>query len=179
MKRHLGQEGLPQLGRLQQSAHVLANEIRSLSHALHPGALRHVGLVAALRATCRELDGKDGLSITLAASDDLPALSPGVSLCLYRVAQQALHNVVQHAGATHARLILARQDGRLRMTVCDDGRGFEPADARKSGGVGLISMEERVRMMRGTIEIDSRPHRGTEVRVEIPLDDASRGFANP
>ena len=172
MKRHLGQDGLEQLGRLQKSAHVLANEIRSLSHELHPGSLRHVGLVAALRATCRELDGKNGVSVTLAGGDDLPALSPALSLCLYRVAQEALHNVVQHARARHASLILARQDGRLRMTVCDDGQGFDPADARASDGVGLISMEERVRMMHGTIEIDTRPQRGTEVRVEIPLEEA-------
>ena len=171
MKGHLGEEGVSQLGRLQDSAQVLANEIRGLSHELYPGALLHVGLVAALRATCRELDGKDGVSITLAGGDNLPALSPGVSLCLYRVAQEALHNVVQHARARHSSLILGREDGRLRMTVCDDGRGFEPADARKSDGVGLISMEERVRMMRGTIEIDSRPQRGTEVRVEIPLEE--------
>jgi len=172
LKRHLGPEGLEQFGRLQSSAHALANEIRSLSHELHPGALRHAGLLAAIRSTCRDLDGKNGVSITLAGGEDLPALPANVSLCLYRVAQEALHNVVHHAKARHVSVILARDNGNLRMSVCDDGCGFDQADARASDGVGLISIEERVRMMRGKVEIDSNPRTGTEVRVEIPLNGA-------
>jgi PAS domain S-box-containing protein len=172
LKSHLGGEGLEQLARLQSATVALANEIRGLSHELHPGALRHAGLAAALRANCRELNGRDGVEIAFAGDDDLPPLAPGVSLCLYRVAQEALHNVIRHAQAKHAGVILGKDDGRLRLTVWDDGRGFDPEAARASDGVGLASMEERVNVLRGTIDIDAHPGRGTEVRVEIPFKEA-------
>jgi PAS domain S-box-containing protein len=173
LKRHLVGEGLEQLARLQSGAVSLASEIRSLSHELHPGALRHAGLVAALRSNCRELDGRNGVAITFAGGEDLPPLPAEVSLCLFRVAQEALHNLVRHAQAKHASVILARDKGRVRMTVCDDGRGFDLKSARASDGVGLMSMEERVNVLRGSIDIDSHLGRGTEVRVEVPFEEAS------
>jgi PAS domain S-box-containing protein len=172
LKRHLGAEGLEQVARLQSATVALANEIRGLSHELHPGALLHAGLAAALRANCRELNGRDGVEIAFAGAEHLPALAPNVSLCLYRVAQEALHNVIRHARAKHARVVLGAEEGRLRMTVWDDGQGFDPSAARASDGVGLTSMEERVNVLRGTIDIDTHPGRGTEVRVEIPLEEA-------
>ena len=172
LKRHLTGEGLEDLARLQSGAASLAHEIRCLSHDLHPVVLRHAGLVPALRAFCKELDGRNGVSVAFAAGEDLPAVSNDVSLCLYRVAQEALHNVVRHAQAKRVSVIVLRENHQLRMTVSDDGRGFDRGAARESDGIGLVTMEERVKLLDGSIDIDSQPSRGTELRVEIPLREA-------
>jgi two-component system sensor histidine kinase UhpB len=174
LKRHTQQgDGQKDLARLQRGAIELAAEVRSLSHELHPGILRHAGLAAALKATCRELDGRNGLAVTFAAppagDDGVPQLPQNVTICLYRVAQEALRNIARHARATRAAVILRPDHDALNLVVCDDGCGFDAAAARSSPGVGLASMEERVRLVHGSIEIDTHPGRGTELRVSVPL----------
>ena len=91
-------------------------------------------------------------------------------MCLYRVAQEALRNVARHANARRARVNLARTDGLVELTVSDDGRGFDLPAARRAGGLGLISLDERVRLLHGSMILNTRPHRGTELRVQVPLD---------
>ncbi|HEY7117989.1 MAG TPA: MASE1 domain-containing protein [Tepidisphaeraceae bacterium] len=171
LKRHTQGNGQKDLSRLQGVTVELAAEFRSLSHELHPGILQHAGLTAALRARCRELDGHNGMSVTFAGDDDLAVadVPPAVASCLYRIAQEALRNVSRHAGARRAAVVLRSDPRALRLTVCDDGRGFDLAACRSSAGVGLVSMEERVRLVHGTVEIDTHPGRGTELRVSVPL----------
>lgn len=170
LKRHVhGDEGRNDLSRLQRGAIRLAAEMRLLSYELHPGILRHAGLSVALQASCREVNGRNGLTVTFAGDRaDVPGLPPEVTICLYRVAQEALRNVVRHARARRANVFLRACPDALRLTVSDDGCGFEVAAARSCAGVGLGSMEERVRLVHGDISIDTRPGRGTELHVTIP-----------
>ena len=99
-------------------------------------------------------------------------MSDEASLCLYRVAQEALHNVVSHAQAQTVRLSLERHDGHISLRVSDDGRGFHRGQPSSHRGLGLISLEERVRMLDGTFRVDSSDRSGTTVSVTVPCDDA-------
>jgi signal transduction histidine kinase len=157
-----------ELTRLQQRTIDLAHVIRSLSHELHPGVLQHAGLVAALQGHCAEFGRQHALAVTLSA-DDLGAIPPDVALCLYRVAQEALHNIAAHAGARQAHVALRRTAGGLELTITDDGQGFDLAEAQSRGGLGLISLDERVRLVGGSVRINTQLQHGTELQVEIPL----------
>ena len=160
-----------ELSALQQDTVRLSNDLRLLSHQLHPGVLTHLGLVEALRARCDEIRAESGIPVAVEASPELGAVSDDVSLCLYRVAQEALRNVVKHADARTANVSLARQNGHIVMHVSDDGRGFDANHGRGRLGVGLMSLEERVRMLQGTLAIDSSRATGTRVSVTIPVGE--------
>jgi signal transduction histidine kinase len=155
------------LDRAQQRTITLADEIRQLSHELHPGVLQHAGLVAALREHCTEIGSQYGIEVTLSA-DDLGAIPQDIALCLYRVAQEALRNVAAHAGARWAHVALRRTAAGLELTITDDGQGFDLTEARRRGGLGLISLDERARLVGGIVRINTQPQRGTELQVEIP-----------
>jgi signal transduction histidine kinase len=171
LKRRLAIDGADvrdALDQLQQRTITVAEAIRHLSHDLHPGVFQHAGLVAALKAHCAEFGSEHGLAVTLAA-DDLDAIPQDVGLCLYRAAQEALSNVAAHAGATQAHVTLRPTADGLELTIADDGQGFDLAEARRLGGLGLISLDERVRLVGGSVWINTQPQRGTELRVEVPL----------
>jgi two-component system sensor histidine kinase UhpB len=157
--------------RLQQHTISLAEAVRDLSRQLHPGVLQHAGLVAAIRGHCDEFSRLHDLKVTFRAEADLKGVPDDVALCLYRVAQEALHNVAAHAGARHAEVALTRVDRTLELTITDDGRGFDRARVSYDRGLGLISIDERVRLVHGRVEIDSRPDRGTTVQVQVPLGE--------
>jgi PAS domain S-box-containing protein len=158
-----------ELTRLQRRIIEVSDDIRHLSHELHPGVLQHAGLVAALRARCAEFRSRHGIEVTFSAEVGLDGLPPEVALCLYRVAQEALQNIARHAGARRIRVTLAQVSVGLELTITDDGQGFDLAEAHRAGGLGLISLDERVRLVRGSMRIDSRPQWGTELRVQVPL----------
>ena len=154
---------------LQQRTVDLADVIRNLSHELHPGVLQHVGLAAALKGHCAEFDRQHAIEVTLSAADGLDGIPDDVALCLYRVAQEALRNVAAHAGARKAQVTLRSTDDGLELVIADDGQGFDLAEARHQEGLGLISLDERVRLVGGSLTINTEPKRGTEVRVQVPL----------
>ena len=168
--------GAPELSReiagLQARTAEAAEGIRQLSHALHPGVLEHVGLVAALRGYCREFEREHGLAVTFRADGALGAVPSDVALCLYRVTQEGLRNVVRHAGARHAQVAVRREEDEAVLIVGDDGCGFDLAEARGRRGLGLISLDERVRLVRGRLTIDTQRQRGTELRIVVPLSEA-------
>ena len=168
---HVGGDGTVQeeLTRLQQRTMDLADVIRNLSHELHPGVLQHVGLAAALKGHCAEFGRQYAIEITLSAADSLDGISHDVALCLYRVAQEALRNIAAHAAAHQAQVTLRSTGQSLELVIADDGQGFDLVKAQRSGGLGLISLDERVRLIGGSLAIDSQPQRGTEVRVQVPL----------
>jgi len=147
----------------------LANGIRDLSHSLHPGVLQHAGLVPALRGYCRGFQKEHGLTVTFEATGELATVPPDVSLCLYRVTQEGLGNVARHATAHQARVTVSRGGNGVVLTIHDDGSGFDLVAARRGHGLGLISVDERVRLMGGHLTIDSTPQRGTELRITVPL----------
>jgi PAS domain S-box-containing protein len=158
-----------ELTRLQQRTIDLADVIRNLSHELHPGVLQHAGLSAALKGHCAEFSRQHAIEVTLSAVDDLGGIPHDVALCLYRVAQEALRNIGAHAAAHKAQVTLRSSKERLELVIADDGQGFNLSEARRVGGLGLISLDERVRLIGGSLTINTEPQRGTEVRVQVPL----------
>ena len=158
---------------LQDQALQLSTEIRRLSHELHPGLLRHAGLVAALRQHCRELSDAGLLDVTLDAPVDLPPPSVDISFCLYRIAQEALRNAIRHAGPCQARVVLELRGKSLMLTVTDNGRGSDIAGRRAEGGVGLASMEERIHAVGRIVFQIQVKNWGFEVAVKIQLKGAN------
>jgi two-component system sensor histidine kinase UhpB len=157
-----------ELALLQQRVIDLADDVRALSHELHPGVLRHAGLVPTLRAHGAEFGGRYPIRVTFDADETITDVPADVALCLYRVVQEALQNIARHAGATCVWVRLGRTEGGLALTITDDGQGFDLAGV-SGRGLGLISLDERVRLVGGSMRIDTRPRWGTAVRVEVPV----------
>ena len=157
------------LNGLQQQLITIGTDIRHLSHELHPALLQESGLAAALRAYCEEFSTVRGLRVSCATDESVRQLSPGAALCIYRIAQEALGNAAKYSEATQVEVRLTRSDGRVSLSVSDDGVGCSPDQAGKSGGLGLINMRERVLRLDGTFAFDSEPGRGTTVKVTIPF----------
>jgi signal transduction histidine kinase len=147
----------------------ISNTAREISHGLYPSHLEYVGLATAVRRLCDEVQRGKHLSINLAI-DNLPRqLQPPISLCLYRVAQEAFHNVITHSHAKNVHVEL-RADGRgILLQINDDGVGFDLRNAKS--GLGLASMRERVRSVGGSIDITSSPKAGTRIEVQVPFPE--------
>jgi PAS domain S-box-containing protein len=157
------------LAALQQRTIMLAEHVRHLSHELHPGVLQHLGLVGALESHCAEFRQQHGIAVAFDATGDLAAVEPEIALCLFRTAQEALRNIAKHAGARRTRVVLSREPSVLALSISDDGQGFDPGLlSMGSGGLGLLSIEERARLLHGKVSIDTAPARGTTVKVTIP-----------
>lgn len=159
---------------MQREMTALAQEIRNVSHELHPTAFHHAGLVRALRVACSQFEHRQGIVVAFRADADLGPIDHQVELGLYRVAQELLHNVAKHASARRVEVDLTRLPDGVRLTVADDGKGFNLGEIRRgAGGLGLVSIEERVRSMRGQVDIRTTPGRGTLVEVQIPVRSAA------
>ena len=154
---------------LQQRALRLTDTVRNLSHDLHPSVLRHSGLVPALTEYCAELSRQHGVVMTCGEEGNFADIAPDAALCLYRIAQEALRNIVAHAGAGAADVRLRRIGDSGELTITDNGKGFDPAHAR-GPGLGLVSITERVRLAGGTISIVSEMKKGTRLRAQVPLN---------
>jgi PAS domain S-box-containing protein len=153
---------------------VLADEAlattRSLAWSLRASAAPPEGLAASLRSLADTLGARTGLSITLTGEVET-RFAVRVEAAVYRIAEEALTNVMRHAGARSVTISLAHSDYRLTVVIEDDGAGFGPATRRLTAGsgMGLLCMEERARLLDGTLEVDSAPGRGTAVRLELPV----------
>jgi PAS domain S-box-containing protein len=172
LKRKVGKQGTqPEIDStfrtLQERTAALAETIRTISHELHPGVLEHTGLPEALRRHCADLEEQHHVSVIFHADDHLDALGSEVALCLYRVALEALTNAIRHAHARTIQVQLEGTDAGVELRVDDDGIGFVVSE-RIGGGLGLRSIDERVRINRGQISVQSRPGRGTSLLVRIP-----------
>ena len=148
---------------------ALTNDIHRVSHQLHPAILDDLGLAAALENECTAFSQRHGIAAPLALLDIPPALPEDVSLCLFRVAQECLHNTAEHAGATEVRVVLYGSTDGIAIEISDNGRGVSCEVIRGRRGLGLISMEERARLVNGTFSIRSEPGKGTSVKVVVPL----------
>jgi len=154
---------------MQETTITLAEEIRHVSHDLHPNTLQHAGLVRALDAFCSDFETLQAVKISFTADGDLEDLEWDASLCLYRVTQEALRNVAKHADARHVRVELSRAPREVHLSISDDGKGFDEMGTRGKGhGLGLVSIDERVRVLRGNVRIETRPRGGTRLQVHIP-----------
>jgi PAS domain S-box-containing protein len=147
----------------------LSAEVHRIAHGLHPAKLTQLGLEVALRGFCREMTTAHSMAVRFEARDVPRGLPEDVALCLYRVAQEAVQNVVKHSGAKQATVELAALGGALVLTITDDGQGFVMGTGRATGSLGLVSMHERVRLVQGEIAVQSQPGEGTRVEVRVPL----------
>jgi len=157
------------LARIRQRLVDVSSGVQSLSQQLYSPHLEFIGLAAAMRAFCRDFAESQKVEIHFEADKINRAPGPDVSLCLLRVLQEALHNGAKHSQTRRFDVRLACSSNELDLRVSDHGAGFDLERAMKSGGIGLSSMLERVRLINGTISIDSRPLRGTTIRVRAPL----------
>jgi two-component system sensor histidine kinase UhpB len=154
---------------IQRRATVLAESIRGISHDLHPDVLKHGGLAAALEAHCAEISRAQPVAVSCTAEGDFDSIDPGTAFCLYRIAQEALHNVVKHSRARHAEVRLRRTDASEELTIADDGRGFDVAETWRNGkGLGLVSINERIRLAAGTLSVVTERNKGTQLHVRLP-----------
>jgi two-component system sensor histidine kinase UhpB len=152
----------------------VAENLRLLSHGLHPSVLQHVGLVAALQAHCAEVERQHGVQVTFFAEGDVEPVSRMAALSLFRIAQEALRNAARHGHARNATVALARRGRSFTLSIADDGGGFDPVAAGQKDGLGLVSIVERSRLMRGHTSIQSEPGGGTTIEVRIPADVVDR-----
>ena len=161
-------ERLNELGRQLQGC---LEDIRRIVRRLRPEALDDLGLVNALIALTSRVTRQSEIQLERDLRGDLPSLTPEQELVIYRVAQEALFNVIRHAEATTARIDLDSKDGEVVLTVSDDGRGI--SDHRPRAGAGIDGMRERALLIGARLSIDSQPERGTKVRLVVPVGSAS------
>ena len=151
----------------------LGADLHSLSHRLHSSTLESLGLLAGVEAFCKEFAEQQGMQVDF-VHGNIPRGVPGdAALCMFRIAQEALRNIKKHSGANQAKVRLEQQDGRLHLSVSDCGRGFDSNKPPVEHGIGIHSMEERLRFLGGKLEIRSRPMEGTRIDAWLPLKMAS------
>ena len=156
------------LEELRQRAAEITDDIHSLSHRLHSSALEYLGLVAALQRLVTELSARQGLDIEFSYEGIPEPLPSEVALGLFRVTEESLTNVARHSGAKSARVQLNGDSDGIHLTIEDTGRGFDLSGLERKGGLGFVSMRERLRALRGTVHVESAPGQGTRIDVLVP-----------
>ena len=154
---------------LSERVAELSEDLRSLSHQLHPARLQHLGLSTAVRGFCNEIAAAHPLKVEFNETNVPATLPAATSLNIYRIVQESLQNVVKHSGATEASVTLSVEDEVINLKVVDNGVGFDTKAARPQSSLGLISLRERVRLLHGIIVIDSNPGSGTQIEATIPI----------
>jgi PAS domain S-box-containing protein len=147
----------------------ISNDVQALSHDLHASKLEYLGVVVGIRGWCREFSERQKIEIAF-ESAVTSVLPPEIGLTLFRVVQEALHNAIKHSRVKRIEVQLREDAGKLHLVISDLGRGFDIEAASQGTGLGLSSMRERVRLVNGTIAIESKPMAGTTIHVSVPLD---------
>jgi PAS domain S-box-containing protein len=150
------------------AANGISSDIHDISRQLHPSKLEFLGLVAAVKGYCRELSAQQDLQIKFTHGEDPSNLSKDIMLCLYRIIQEALHNVVKHSGVRQATVELKFYPDEIYLCVSDLGQGFDVELSRRNQGLGLVSMRERLALVHGKLFVQSVPSIGTRIEVRIP-----------
>jgi PAS domain S-box-containing protein len=167
-----------QLNEITERIADVSKDVQSISHQLHSPQLDLLGVSVAMKSFCREFAARQRVEIDF-RSDDIPSPVPqDVSLCLFRVLQEALHNAVKHSKVRRFQVMLGYSADELGLTIEDRGAGFDAETVAKTGGLGLISMRERVRLVNGTISIESKPMTGTTIQVRVPLQEEQKRAAS-
>ena len=148
---------------------TISDDVHRMAYRLHPAVLENLGLSAALESECRHFAESEGIQVDFEQHNQTPTLPEPVSLCLYRVAQESLRNIARHSGARRAEVGLTIASGQVILRIRDYGAGFDLDNLGKTRGLGLVSMEERVHQVNGTLTIDSNPGQGTRVEVIVSL----------
>ena len=161
------------MGELQKQISGIAADIQSLSHELHSAKLQYLGIAGAMRGFCREFGEQQNVEIDFQTHDLPSPVSPDIALCFFRVLQEALHNSAKYSGVRHFEVRLWGTSDEICLTIGDSGVGFDREGAKTSRGLGLISMEERLKLVKGTLSIESQPKRGTTIHARVPLNSES------
>jgi PAS domain S-box-containing protein len=161
------------VGELQKQTSEIASDVQNLSHELHSAKLEYLGITSAMKAFCHEFGDQAKVEIDFQSHDVPSPLSPEISLCLFRVLQEALHNSAKHSGAKRVEVGLWGASNEIHLAVRDSGEGFDSEALKRSQGLGLISMEERLKLVKGTFSIESQPTRGTTIHARVPFSSES------
>jgi PAS domain S-box-containing protein len=165
----LSSEARKELHKIAEIAAEVSFNLHNLSHRLHPSRLDVLGLVPSLKGFCREFSESHLLRVNF-AHDHIPNHIPkDVTLCVFRIVQEALRNVVKHSGAPEVNVELSGLGDRIELCVSDSGVGFDPESEKGRGGLGLLSMSERLRLIGGDLTVESAPSHGTRIWVRAPL----------
>ena len=150
----------------------LGEDVHALSYRLHPSIVEDLGLAEALKAECEQMARDDSIRLEVDICDLGNAVPKDLALCLFRVAQEALHNVARHAHATKVTVTIRQHDDGIVLSVRDDGVGFDVGSPGAKFSLGHAGMRERVRLLGGNIRIESAPSRGTSVVAWLPMVNA-------
>ena len=175
LQRSSSGEALHYLNALQKQAEEITADVQTLSHELHPPRLLHLGIVAAMRSFCSELSARKNLAVAFRDENIAERLPPDVSLSLFRVLQEALHNAVRHSGGRNFDVHLRRTGDAVHLTIHDEGVGFNLDAASRRLGFGLTSMKERLTLVGGELYVESHPTRGTTISARVPVQPPLRG----
>ena len=154
---------------LRKQTTEISNDVQALSHELHSSKVEYLGAVGGIKSWCKEFGERQGIQIEFKSPEVNISLPPEIGLCLFRVLQEALHNAAKHSGVRRIEVKLREDSGEIHLVVSDLGRGFDWETAMQGRGLGLTSMLERVRLVGGMIEIQSKPMGGTTIHVRVPL----------
>jgi PAS domain S-box-containing protein len=168
-----GSEAARELARLLNDAQKIVLEVRRISHNLHHPQLA-LGLQHGATTFCREFSNQTGIMVEFSCESDLGQISETTSVVLFRVLQEALSNVAKHSGAERVIVSFGLEGDQVLLRVSDHGRGFDTQSLHEHGGLGLISMRERLRLVGGTVKIVSSAGQGTNIEASAP-STMSRG----
>jgi len=157
------------LRQLRQEIDEISKDVEALSHELHSSKLEYLGVVVGIRSWCKEFGERQNMEIDF-RTDVATVLPFEIGICLFRVLQEALHNIVKHSGVKRVDVRLTERSNQIHLRVSDSGKGFNVEAAMQGKGLGLTSMRERVRLVNGTIAIESEPMGGTTIDVRVPLE---------
>ena len=163
------------LQNIKMLAENCVNEVRNMALLLRPSMLDDLGLIAALEWQAREVSRRTGMLVETVSENVSESLSDEHRTCVYRIVQEALNNSSRHAYARNVRVVVRQEPNYLRVSIEDDGKGFDPSRMR---GLGLVGMNERVSQLGGVLKVDSDPARGTCLQVELPLPSSSADREN-
>jgi signal transduction histidine kinase len=168
-----------QVSELDSAVCELAKDVQGISHQLHSSKLEYFGLAVAAGHFCNEVSSHYGTTIEYVHENVSAYLDKDVAISLFRVLQEAMSNVVKHSGARHCWVTLRGQDDEVTLHVMDDGRGFDTRAAQGGQSLGLISMQERLRLVNGEVSVDSEPGVGTTVRASAPSRTTPPDVSSP
>lgn len=160
--------GVQSLADIRRQTSEITNDVHGLSHRLHSSIIDHLGLVPALQRLVSECADRHGIRIDFAHRSLSSQLPSDVALCLFRVVEESLANVAKHSGAGATRIDVGDRADGIHLSIEDDGVGFQAEVLDRKAGLGFVSMRERLRLVGGTIRVDSVPSRGTRIDVWVP-----------
>jgi signal transduction histidine kinase len=163
---------------IRQQCSSLAEDVQAISHELHPSILEHLGLPTAVKSYCREVGEQNGVVVEVSDHTQSGSLPQDVSLSVFRVVQEAVRNALKYSGQKQIKVCLQENSGQLELEISDQGVGFDLRDKRNRGGLGLVSMAERISQVNGTFTIDSQLNAGTRIRARVPLAAKAKAATN-